>query len=129
MSRLRLLGVAAQSPGRCCRTGWNPRAEFNAENMSWQKRSPIKKQAERMPDQAARQAVERLRTLVSPLLCRVPINEQKRTDMLAILEEIQKERSAEVINVLYEICAEIIFGCLSLGIDEVIEARLAQRRN
>ena len=54
--------------------------------------------------------------------------------MQAMLEKIQKERSVEVIDLLYDYCADIIFGCLGLGIDEddlieaMRDARMAQRR-
>ncbi|MDO8050084.1 hypothetical protein O3301_16560 [Janthinobacterium sp. SUN211] len=54
--------------------------------------------------------------------------------MLAMLEEIQKGHSLEVIDLLYDYCADIIFGCLGLGIDEddlieaMRDARVAQRR-
>ncbi len=105
--------------------GLDPRTEFSPDNMSWPKgNSPAERQAERSRNQAVKKSVARLRTLVSLLFWRVPINEQKRTNMLVILERIQNERSADVVDVLYDVCAEIIFGCLSVGIDELIEVRL-----
>jgi hypothetical protein len=101
--------------------GLDPRTEFNDAKM----RPP--KKVKPCSNPAARQAIERLRTLVLPLLCRVPADEIMRTDILATLEKIQQERSAAVIDVLYDVCAEIIFSCLSIGIDDLIEARMARQ--
>jgi len=112
------------------RDGLDPRTEFNANHMGLPKR-PVAmdvKQVEHTVDQSTIEAIERLRTIVLPLLCRVPPDEKMRSHMLAMLEKIQNERSAEVIDVLYDVCAEIIFTCLSVGIDDLIDARMAQRR-
>ena len=89
---------------------------------------------ERCVSQVGRQALERLHGLVFPALSRVEADESVRSDMQAMLEKIQKERSVEVIDLLYDYCADIIFGYLGLGIDEddlieaMRDARVAQRR-
>ena len=64
------------------------------------------------------QAVERMRALAFPALSRFSADERVQSDMLAMLVKIQKERATEMIDVLYDYCADIIFGCLELGIDE-----------
>ncbi|WP_162995556.1 hypothetical protein [Janthinobacterium agaricidamnosum] len=75
-----------------------------------------------------------MQALAFPALSRVPTDERVRIDMLAMLEKVQKERAAEVIDVLYDYCADIIFACLELGMDEddlieaMRDARVAQRR-
>lgn len=80
------------------------------------------------------QAVERMHALAFPALSRVSADERMRSDMLAMLEKVQKERAAEVIDLLYDYCADIIFDCLELGIDEdalieaMADARVVQRR-
>jgi hypothetical protein len=109
------------------RDGLDPRTEFNAEHMRPPKRPVAMEPVECRPDQATVEAIERLRTLTLPLLCRVPVDETIRAKMLAMLEKIEKERSAEVIDVLADICAKVFVGCLSIGIDDLIEAKTRQQ--
>lgn len=104
------------------RDGLDPRTEFNDAKM----RPP--KKVERSAPPAPTQAVERLRTLILALLCRAPVDEKMRADMQVVLERIQEERSDDVIDVLFDFCAEIIASLLSVGIDDLIEAKMAQRR-
>lgn len=123
--------------------GLDPRTEFDAAHMRPPK--PVRRhcllpvamddrKVERCVSQVGRQALERLHGLVFPALSRVVADEGVRSDMQIMLEKIQKERSAEVIDLLYDYCADIIFGCLGLGIDEddlieaMRDARMAQRR-
>lgn len=123
--------------------GQDPRAEFNAAHMRLPKRlwrsrplPPAIKagKVERRASHVGMQAVERMRLLAFPVLSRVSTDERVRSDMLALLEKIQQECAAEVIDVLYDYCADIIFGCLELGMDEddlieaMRDARVAQRR-
>lgn len=123
--------------------GLDPRTEFDAAHMRPPK--PVRRhrllpvamddrKVERSVSQVGRQALERLNGFVFPALSRVEADEGVRSDMQAMLEKIQKERSVEVIDLLYDYCADIIFGCLGLGIDEddlieaMRDARVAQRR-
>ncbi|PJC98766.1 hypothetical protein GQ37_010500 [Janthinobacterium sp. BJB1] len=123
--------------------GLDPRTEFDAAHMRPPK--PVRRhrmlpvamddrKVERCVDQVGRQALERLHGLVFPALSRVEADESVRSDMQAMLEKIQKERSVEVIDLLYDYCADIVFGCLGSGIDEddlieaMRDARVAQRR-
>lgn len=123
--------------------GQDPRTEFNAAHMRLPKRlwrsrplPPAIKagKVERRASHVGMQAVERMRLLAFPVLSRVSTDERVRSDMLALLEKIQQECAAEVIDVLYDYCADIIFGCLELGMDEddlieaMRDARVAQRR-
>ncbi|MCC7701655.1 DUF4102 domain-containing protein [Janthinobacterium sp. GW460P] len=123
--------------------GLDPRTEFDAAHMRSPK--PVRRhcllpvamddrKVERCVSQVGRQALERLHGLVFPALSRVEADESVRSDMQAMLEKIQKERSVEVIDLLYDYCADIVFGCLGSGIDEddlieaMRDARVAQRR-
>ena len=123
--------------------GQDPRTEFNAAHIRLPKRlwrsrplPPAIKagKVERRASHVGMQAVERIRLLAFPALSRISTDERVRSDMLAMLEKIQQERAAEVIDVLYDYCADIIFGCLELGMDEddlieaMRDARVAQRR-
>ena len=123
--------------------GLDPRTEFDAAHMRPPK--PVRRhrllpvamddrKVERSVSQFGRQALERLHGLVFPALSRVEADEGVRSDMQTMLEKIQKDRSVEVIDLLYDYCADIIFGCLGLGIDEddlieaMRDARVVQRR-
>lgn len=123
--------------------GLDPRTEFDAAHMRPPK--PVRRhrllpvamddrKVVRCASQVGRQAMERLHGLVFPALSRVAAEEGVRSDMQIMLERIQKERSAEAIDMLYDYCADIIFGCLELGIDEddlietMTDARVVQRR-
>lgn len=123
--------------------GQDPRTEFNAARIRLPKRllqnRPLPpamdtRKVGHCASQVGRQAVERLHGLVFPALSRVAAEEGVRSDMQIMLERIQKERSAEAIVILYDYCADIIFGCLELGIDEddlietMTDARVVQRR-
>ena len=120
--------------------GQDPRTEFNAAYIRlpqrlWRSR-PLppamdRRNVGRCASHVGMQAVERMRLLAFPALSRVSTDERVRSDML---EKVQKERAAEVIDVLYDYCADIIFDCLELGIDEdalieaMADARVVQRR-
>lgn len=92
------------------------------------------RKVERCATHIGTQAVEWMWALVFPALSRVSADERVRSDMLAMVEKIQKERANEVIELLYGYCADIIFGCLELGMDEddlieaMRDARVVQRR-
>ena len=105
------------------RDGLDPRTEFNYAHIR-----PSKK-VKPGSSLAARRAMRRLRTLVLPLLNDMPADEIRRNKVLEMLEKMETERSAEAIDLLYGLCGEIIFWCLSGGIDVLIEARLAQHRS
>ncbi len=107
--------------------GHDPRTDFNAAHIRLPKRlwrsrplppaiNAIK--VERCASHVGMQAVERMRALAFPALSRFSADERVQSDMLAMLVKIQKERATEMIDVLYDYCADIIFGCLELGIDE-----------
>lgn len=123
--------------------GQDPRTEFNAAHIRLPKRlwrsRPLppamdRRKVGRCASHVGMHAVERMRAQAFPALSRVSADERMRSDMLAMLEKVQKERAAEVIDVLYDYCADIIFDCLELGIDEdalieaMADARVAQRR-
>lgn len=123
--------------------GQDPRTEFNAAYIRLPKRlwrsRPLppamdRRKVGRCASHVGMQAVERMHALAFPALSRVSADERMRSDMLAMLEKVQKERAAEVIDLLYDYCADIIFDCLELGIDEdalieaMADARVVQRR-
>jgi hypothetical protein len=99
--------------------GLDPRTEFNDAKI----RPPKTMQPTSCP--APRQPLERLRTLILPLLRRVPLDEKMRADMAAMLGKIHEEQSDEVLDMLYDICAKIIFGCLNIGLEDLIKAKFA----
>ena len=92
------------------------------------------RKVERCATHIGTQAVEWMWALVFPALSRVSADERVRSDMLAMVEKIQKERANEVIEMLYGYCADIIFSCLEFGMDKdalieaMTDARVMQRR-
>jgi hypothetical protein len=121
----------------------DPRTEFNADRIRLPKRllqnrplSPVMdtRKVGHCASQVGSQAVELLHGFVFPALSRVAAEEGVRSDMQIMLKKIQKERSAEANDMLYDGCADIIVGCLELGIDEdalietIMDARVVQRR-
>lgn len=123
--------------------GQDPRTGFNAARIRLPKRllqnrplpaAMATRKVGHCASQVGRQAVERLHGLVFPALSRVAAEEGVRSDIHIMLKKIQKERSAEAINMLYDYCADIIFCCLELGIGEddlmetMMDARIVQRR-
>jgi hypothetical protein len=82
----------------------------------------------------SREAFKQIEALVFPLAQRVSTECVSQADVAALLRGIRKERGAEVRNLLYDICVEITWSCLDLGIqkDDLIEAmtdkRVRQRR-
>ena len=122
--------------------GKDPRPEFKVAHTCPPKRlrqnCPLPpamnaRKVERCATHIGTQAVEWMWALVFPALSRVSADERVRSDMLAMVEKIQKERANEVIEMLYGYCADIIFGCLELGMDEddlieaMRDARVVQR--
>ena len=92
------------------------------------------RKVERCATHIGTQAVEWMWALVFPALSCVCADERVRSDMLAMVEKIQKERTNEVIEMLYGYCADVIFSCLEFGMDEdalieaMTDARVMQRR-
>lgn len=123
--------------------GKDPRPEFKVAHTCPPKRlrqnrplppSMNAKKVERCATHIGTQAVEWIWALVFPALSRVCADERVRSDMLTMVEKIQKERANEVIEMLYGYCADIIFSCLEFGMDEdalieaMTDARAMQRR-
>ena len=122
--------------------GKDPRPEFRVAHTCPPKRlrqnRPLPpamnaRKVERCATHIGTQAVEWMWALVFPALSRVCADERVRSDMLAMVEKIQKERANEVIEMLYGYCADIIFSCLEFGMDEdalieaMTDARVMQR--
>lgn len=80
------------------------------------------------------ESVDRIGAFVFPAAYRLSAEGDPRRDMLALLEKIQRERRAEVVELLYDICAEVVRSCVDSGIDEsalidvMNDARVKHRR-
>lgn len=123
--------------------GLDPRRDFNDARIRSQTRigerrllplSIDKTKVTRGAAQVGWEAAEQIQTLVFPTIQRLHAAGVSQADISARLAQLRRERSVEVENLLYDICVEIAWSCLDLGIekDELVEAmadsRVAQRR-
>jgi hypothetical protein len=80
-------------------------------------------------------AVDQIMASVFPAIERLPSAGVSRDDILALVVQIRKERGVELVRLLHDICVEVAWGCLDLGVedDDLIEsmtdARVKQRRS
>lgn len=123
--------------------GLDPRKDFHDARIRSQTRigerrllphSLDKIKVGRLAAQVGWDAAEQIEKLVFPAVQRLCAEGVSQIDVFVLLEQIRRKRSVEVENLLYDICAEIAWSCLELGLkkNELIEAmtdtRVAQRR-
>lgn len=123
--------------------GMDPRKDFHAEKIRSQTRigerrllphSIDKMKLTHRTAQLGRDAAEQIVKLVFPALQRLSAEGVSQTAISGLLEQIRRERSVELENLLYDICVEIAWRCLDAGLkkDALIEAmtnaRAPQRR-
>jgi hypothetical protein len=121
----------------------DPRIEFDHDHMRSQKHGngrrllPAAIDRKKLALSATRTGTAALKSmgaLTFPASSRVSADRFAQGDMSALIERIQNERGVEVVDLLYDICAEIIWSCVSAGIDEgdvldaMTDARMVQRR-
>jgi len=129
---------------RILKNGLDPRTEFDRAQVGSQvsvekdRRLPVYTDKTKLASCAAlagREAVKRIESLAFPALQRLAVDGFLPKNLHALLEQIRIDRSIEVVNLLYDICAEIASTCLDAGIDEdslvetMKEARIRQRRS
>lgn len=123
--------------------GLDPRRDFNHAKMRPQmcvgerRLLPIsidKRKVASHVAQIGREAVEQIEALVFPSVQRLFSKQVSQAAISELLEKIRRTRRIEVDNLLYDICVEIAWSCIDLGLgkDELIEAmtdaRVRQRR-
>lgn len=85
-------------------------------------------------EQVGREAAEQIEALVFPSIQRLFSKHVSQAAISELLEQIRRKRHIEVDNLLYDICVEVAWSCLDLGLDKdelidaMTDARVRKRR-
>ena len=131
--------VARQMP----KAGQDPRTQFNHAHV----RSPTRLQNARpllvsidqktlgqYAGRIGRESLDRMGALVFPAALRLLADGSGRSEAYALFEKVQSARGKAVVELLYDICAEVVQKCLDAGVDEsvliagMMDARTTRRR-
>ncbi|WP_426116783.1 Arm DNA-binding domain-containing protein [Massilia sp. PWRC2] len=123
--------------------GIDPRGDVNSETLHYPTRVgerrllPLcidKTRVARCTSRVGWAAVDQIMASVFPAIERMSSAGVSRDDISALVVQIRKEHCGELIRLLHDVCVEVVWGCLDLGVedDDLIEsmtdARVKQRR-
>lgn len=125
------------------KAGLDPRKQFDRAHI----RSPIRVRSRRLlpalinkkkinihAGYVGQDSVETMSALIFPAIQRLSASGVQQSDMPSILESVLTERSSEVVELLYDICAEVVQRFLDAGVEEealtiaMTDSRVSRRR-